>query len=74
MKKGTDIERLQSRNGGSAPDADISPELLDAFLLDPLDPHEILELAECSVESSFLDDPFGSFLSDPGDEDEILKR
>ena len=73
MKKGTDIERLQGRNGASAPDADISPELLEAFFLDPLDPHELLELAECSVESSLLHDLLGGLLTDPGDEDEILK-
>jgi hypothetical protein len=74
MKKGTDIERLQGRNGGSAPDAEISPELLEAFFLNPLDPHELLEPVECPVESPFLDDLLGSLLSDPGDEDEILKR
>jgi hypothetical protein len=74
MKKGTDIERLQGRNGGSAPDAEIFPELFETFFLDPLDPHELFELAECSIESALLDDLPGGFLSDPGDEDEILKR
>lgn len=74
MKKGTDIERLQSRNGSSAPDAEISSELLEAFFLDPLDPHELLEFAERPVKSALLNDLFGGFLPDPGDEDEILKR
>ena len=74
MKKGTDIERLHSRNGGSAPDAEISPEPLEAFFLDPLDPHEFLEPAERPVESALLHDLLGGFLPDPGDEDEILKR
>jgi hypothetical protein len=74
MKTGADIERLQDRNGGSAPDADISPQLFETFFLDPLDPHELFELAKCSIESALLDDLLGGFLTDPGDEDEILKR